>query len=196
MWSAAISDIIGPMATTVHRKLTFYAWRDGLKRRPFDRLAAAKAIKDLAGDPDSVVEIDGTLVAALVSAVGTPTKPTRFQLLPLRDYDNRPLRFRPGSALSAITLASGDYTSDVAHIAIWPDGYAAYDAHGFAPGPQRLAAYLRETCDERVDFLALTTESCSTTSSRSTVSRPSSSASPAPRRPSARSTPIRAYSPG
>jgi hypothetical protein len=155
MWSAAISDIIGPMATTVHRKLTFYAWRDGLKRRPFDRLAAAKAIKDLAGDPDSVVEIDGTLVAALVSAVGTPTKPTRFQLLPLRDYDNRPLRFRPGSALSAITLASGDYTSDVAHIAIWPDGYAAYDAHGFAPGPQRLAAYLRETCDERVDFLAL-----------------------------------------
>ena len=87
--------------------------------------------------------------------MGTPTKPTRFQLLPLRDYDNRPLRFRPGSALSAITLASGDYTSDVAHIAIWPDGYAAYDAHGFAPGPQRLAAYLRETCDERVDFLAL-----------------------------------------
>ena len=155
MRSAAASDIIGPMATTVHRKLTFYAWRNGVKRRPFDRLAAAKAVKDLEGDPGSVVEIDGTLVAALVRAVGNATKPSRFQLLPLRDYENRPLRFRPGSALSAITLASGEYTSDVAHIAVWPDGYAAYDAHGFAPGPQRLAAYLRATCDERVDFLAL-----------------------------------------
>jgi hypothetical protein len=152
---AAASDIIGPIATTVHRKLTFYAWRNGLKRRPFDRLAAARAVKGLEGDPDSVVEIEGTLVAALVSAVGTATKPSRFQLLPLRDYENRPLRFRPGAALSAITLASGEYTSDVAHIALWPDGYAAYDAHGFAPGPQRLAAYLRETCEERVDFFAL-----------------------------------------
>jgi hypothetical protein len=47
------------MARTVHRKLTFYAWRNGLKRQPFDRLAAAKAVKDLEGDPDSVVEIDG-----------------------------------------------------------------------------------------------------------------------------------------
>ena len=35
------------MATTVHRKLTFYAWRDGGKRRAFDRLTAANAVKDL-----------------------------------------------------------------------------------------------------------------------------------------------------
>ncbi len=47
------------MGTSVHRKLTFYAWRDGLKRRPFDRLAAAKGVKDLEGDPESVVEVDG-----------------------------------------------------------------------------------------------------------------------------------------
>ena len=66
MWSAAISDIIGPMATTVHRKLTFYAWWDGLKRRPFDRLAAAKAIKDLAGDPDKLF---GLIVSGLAFAL-------------------------------------------------------------------------------------------------------------------------------
>jgi hypothetical protein len=153
--SAAPFGIIRSLATTVHRKLTFYAWKDGLKRRPFDRLAAAEAVKDIQGKPDSVVEIDGTLVAALVKDVGSTTKASRFQLLPLRDYDNRPLRFKPGSALSAITLASGEYTSDVAHITVWPDGYAAYDAHGFAPGPSRLSAYLSETAEERVDFLAL-----------------------------------------
>jgi hypothetical protein len=143
------------MASKVHRKLTFYAWEDALKKQPFDRLAAAKLVKDLEGDPASVVEIDGTLVTALVTDVGTDAKATRFQLLPLRDYDNRPLRFRLGEALSAITLGTGDYTSDVAHVAVWPDGYAAYDAHGFAPGPPRLAAYLHETCDERVNFIAL-----------------------------------------
>jgi hypothetical protein len=143
------------VASKVHRKLTFYAWQDGLKKRPFDRIGAAKAVKAMEGEPDSVAEIDGTLVAALVQDVGTATKPSRFQILPLRDYDNRPLRFQPGTALSAITLRSGEYTSDVAHISIWPDGYAAYDAHGFAPGPQRLGAYLREKCDERVNFVAL-----------------------------------------
>jgi len=143
------------MATKVHRKLTFYAWQDGLKKEPFDRLAAAKAVKDLEGDPGSVAEIDGTLVTALVKAIGTKAKPTRFQLLPLRDYDNRPLRFRLGAALSAITLGAGEYTSDVAHVTVWPDGYAAYDAHGFAPGPPRLATYLHETCGERVTFIAL-----------------------------------------
>jgi hypothetical protein len=143
------------MASKVQRKLTFYAWEDGLKRESFDRLAAAQAVKDLEGDAGSVAEIDGTLVTALVTDVGTASKPTRFQLLPLRDYDNRPLRFRLGAALSAITLGTGEYTSDVAHITIWPDGYAAYDAHGFAPGPPRLAAYLRETSEERVTFIAL-----------------------------------------
>lgn len=143
------------MATKVHRKLTFYAWQDALKKQPFDRLAAAKAVKNLEGDPGSVAEIDGTLVTALVKHVGTEAKPTRFQLLPLRDYDNRPLRFRLGAALSAITLGTGEYTSDVAHVSVWSDGYAAYDAHGFAPGPPRLAAYLHEVCDERVSFIAL-----------------------------------------
>lgn len=143
------------MATQVHRKLTFYAWQDALKKQPFDRLAAAKAVKDFEGDPRSVAEIDGALVTALVKDVGSNAKPTRFQLLPLRDYDNRPLRFRLGAALSAITLGTDDYTSDVAHVAVWPDGYAAYDAHGFAPGPPRLAAYLHETCNERVSFTAL-----------------------------------------
>lgn len=143
------------MATKVHRKLTFYAWHDALRKQPFDRLAAAKAVKDLQGKPGSVAEIDGTLVTALVKDVGTETKPTRLQLLPLRDYDNRPLRFRPGATLSAITLGTGEYTSDVAHVAVWPDGYAAYDAHGFAPGPPRLAAYLHEVCDQRVRFISL-----------------------------------------
>lgn len=143
------------MATKVKRKLTFYAWQDGLKRQKFERLAAAKAVKALEGKPEMIADIDGSLVAALVQAVGTDTDPTCFLLLPLRDYDNRPLHFRPGTNLQAIALGAGDYTSDVSHVVIWPDGYAAYDAHGFAPGPNRLAMYLREKAEERVTFLAL-----------------------------------------
>jgi hypothetical protein len=143
------------MATKVKRKLTFYAWQDGLKRHKFDRLAAAKAVKTLEEKPGMVAEVDGSLVAVLVQAVGTDTTPTRFLLLPLRDYDNRPLRFRPGTNLQAIALGAGDYTSDVSHITIWPDGYAAYDAHGFVPGPNRLGMYLRAKTEERVAFFAL-----------------------------------------
>jgi hypothetical protein len=143
------------MASKVRRKLTFYAWKNGLKKQPFDRLAAAKTVKKLEGKKEVIADIDGSLSAVLVQAVGTDTTPTRFLLLPLRDFDNRPLRFRPGTNLQAISLGENDYTSDVSHVVIWPDGYAAYDAHGFAPGPNRLGMYLREKAEERVAFFAL-----------------------------------------
>jgi hypothetical protein len=143
------------MASTVNRKLTFYAWQDLDPNSPFDRVAAAEEIKKLEDTEEVIEEINESLVAVLVHDVGTDTTPTRFRLLPLRDYDNRPLRFRPGTNLSAIKIAASDYTSDVTHVTLWPDGYAAYDAHGFAPGPPRLAAYLNRKCDQAVDFVSL-----------------------------------------
>jgi hypothetical protein len=143
------------VASTVHRKLTFYVCHDVNLDEPFDRLAAAADVKDLEGTPDEIFDDDGSLIAVLVHNKGTKTSLTRFKLLPLRDYDNRPLRYRPGIAPSPIRLRQGEYTSDITHVAIWPDGYAAYDAHGHAPGPSKLAAYLKAKCGHRVDFVAL-----------------------------------------
>jgi hypothetical protein len=142
------------MASTVKRRLTFYAWDDLPRKQAFDRIAGAKAVKKLTGGRE-IFEDEESISAVLTHTVGTATSPTQFRVLRLREYDDRPLRYSSGSTLAPITLNQGEYTTDVTHIAIWPDGYGAYDAHGNAPGLPTLAAFLADRCDQHVNFVAL-----------------------------------------
>jgi len=138
----------------VHRKLTFYQWQPITGRQAFDPPTAAHVLAGrVAADPQSVIVVGSdTTTAVVVSSVGSAMEPTRFQLMALRDPDNRPLQFAPGEPLAPIDMLAHRYPADVTHVALWPDGYAAQDSYGHSPRLGRLSHYLRTQANAYVNF--------------------------------------------
>lgn len=139
---------------TIMRKLMFSGWQDASDQEPFDRIAAANSIAELPAN-DLVLEHGGQITAVEVHQIGTETSPTCFQLLALRDFDNRPLDWGPESGANPIEMLRDRFPADITHVAIWGDNTAAYDRHANAPGLGRLSSYLRDKADQRVHFVSL-----------------------------------------
>jgi hypothetical protein len=95
---------------------------------------------------------DDVTTAVEVVWSGTETSPGKLQLLALRDEDNRPSQWKPGEALSALSMPTDWYPSDVSYVMIWPDCIAAQDLHANAPRVGRLSFYLRHQVHAYVTF--------------------------------------------
>jgi hypothetical protein len=142
------------MAATLKRKLTFSAWADGSSYDSFDRIAAARAIKEI-DDDELVYEHGDQLTAVEVVKVGGETAPTHLRVLALHDADNAPSSWGPGSGATRVDYGEGRYSAFICHVLIWSDNVAALDGHANAPGLGRLADFIRGNTDERVIFRAL-----------------------------------------
>ncbi|RSS14458.1 hypothetical protein [Streptomyces sp. WAC08401] len=141
------------------RKIVFYRWLAADPQGTFD---LHRVIGDLAGhiaaDPHfAVVQSNEVATAIEVVDVGDENSPTNVVIYALRSPENRPLQWEPGQPISAIQLEDGQYPADVTHLSIFPDGFAAQDAHGYAPRPGRLSFFLRKKMREKVSFEPLFT---------------------------------------
>jgi hypothetical protein len=136
------------------RKITFSAWADASKRRPFDRVSAADTVENLDAS-DSVATWDDRLTAVIVDQVGDDGTPTHLRLYALHDEANRPLDFAPGEEPTALALGDDRYTAFLVHVVIWEDKIVGFDRHTNAPGLGRLAHYFREKAEEKVIFRSL-----------------------------------------
>jgi hypothetical protein len=138
----------------VPRQLVFYKWSSVNTKPPFEYHHALKELHDkIEGDPQfAVMQNDDVTTAVEVVSSGTEARPGKLQLLALRDEDNRPSQWKPGEALSALSMPTDWYPSDVSHVMIWPDGIAAQDLHANAPRVGRLSFYLRHQVHAYVTF--------------------------------------------
>jgi hypothetical protein len=142
------------MATTVSRRITFSAWADANPKAPFDVDAALSEVKPLEGEA-VILEQSEALTAAVVLQSQSGMDPALIQLLALRDFENRPINWGPGSLPEPITIGEDEYTADITHVAIWPDKITAHDVYSNAPGLTRLSAYFRDKAQQRVIFRPL-----------------------------------------
>jgi hypothetical protein len=138
----------------VARQLVFYKYASINARPPFKY---PQALADLSAkaavDADfAVMEQNEVTTAVTVLSVGSDTQPAQLQLLALRDPSHRPSQWRPGTRLGPLPLLDGEYPADVTHVAIWPDGIAAQDAHANAPRLGRLSSFLRQKVGAYVTF--------------------------------------------
>ncbi|MFJ6684681.1 hypothetical protein [Streptomyces werraensis] len=141
------------------RKIVFYRWLPSDPQRSFD---LHRVIGDLAGyiaaDPTyAITQSNEVATAVEVVDVGDENSPTNIILYALRSPENRPLQWEPGQPISAIRLEDGQYPADVTHLSIFPNGYAAQDAHGYAPRPGRFSFFLRKKMREKISFEPLFT---------------------------------------
>lgn len=138
----------------VARQLTFYKYSSVGTRPPFNYAQALTELLDkTAVDPDFAVTRQSEVPTAVtVLSAGSETAPARLQVLALRDADHRPSQWRPGTHLGPLPLLDGEYPADVTHVAIWPDGIAAQDAHANAPRLGRLSSFLRQKVGAYVTF--------------------------------------------
>lgn len=141
----------------IDRRCYISTWASLEGRPPFEPWAAAAAVAQMtAGDPESAILEDGdATTAVVVTDHGSSSVPTKLQLLALRKFEDRPLQYTPGEALSAINLPDGYFTADITHVVLWPSGFAAQDFHGDAPRLSRLAVYLRRKTSMTVQFDSL-----------------------------------------
>jgi hypothetical protein len=139
---------------TIKRRLVFSAWADAIEKQPFDRLAAADAVSNLAAD-EVVLEHGEALTAVEVIRRGTDDKSTRLRLLALHDAASAPSSWRAGEGASVIDLADGRYSAFITHVSLWPNKIAVHDHHANAPGLGRLAAYFHHLTEQKVVFRAL-----------------------------------------
>jgi hypothetical protein len=140
---------------SVARRIVFSAWADTNPKHPFDCHAALAQIKPLEGTPDMVLDHGDALTAVIVLEQPSGDDPALVQLLALRDYENRPINWGPGSLPEPITIGKDKYTADITHVAIWPDKIVAHDQYPNAPGLTRLHSYLRDRGNQRVTFRPL-----------------------------------------
>lgn len=136
---------------TVARRIIFSAWASVSLKHPFDIEAALDEFKPLSGK-DVILEQNEALTAAVVLQRPSGDDPALIQLLALRDYENRPINWGPGSNPEPITIGEDQYTADITHVAIWQDKIVAHDAYTNAPGLARLSAYMRDKGNQRVVF--------------------------------------------
>ncbi len=136
------------------RKLVFSEYRNLGNDKPFDRLCLAERfagldahLRPLSGGPFAFDVL-------LVDPGGEET-PTRFQILRLRDYDNRPYVYAPGQTPVPVNIEAHESIIDVAHVVMWPDGYVAIDQGGHAPPLSALQRFLPTRCGEWVRFVPL-----------------------------------------
>lgn len=141
-------------SATVKRKLTFVAWADAIKAKPFDLDAAGTALTAIPA-VDRVLAHGDQLTAVDHAVAGTQAKPVQLRLLALHDADNAPSEWDPSGGARRITIGAGSYTAFFTHVVIWPDNVAAFDVHANAPGLGRLAEYIKEHTGQRVLFRAL-----------------------------------------
>lgn len=139
---------------TITRTIRFVAWVDASARKPFDRLEAADGIAAIPED-EIVLEENEALTAVELVQAGTDTKPTALAVLALRDFDDRPLGWGPGTLPEPIEIADDKYTADLAHAVIWADHVAAIEVHANAPGLGRLQRYLSTMVEQRIVFRSL-----------------------------------------
>lgn len=139
---------------TVKRKLTFVAWADAVKKRPFDLAKASTGLAKIKPN-DQVLAHGDDLTAVDHIKPGTDAHATELQLLALHDADNAPSEWGPGTGAKQITIGKGSYAAFFTHVLIWPDNIAAFDAHVNAPGLARLADYIRHGTGQRIMFRAL-----------------------------------------
>ena len=134
----------------LRRKLMFSRWQSMENRPPFvPHETVAMLERLIATDPQAAVFED---TALLVVAPGTPTTPSKLQLLALRDPDNRPLQFGAGEPLGPIDMLAHRFPADLTHVMIWPGGFVSHDHHGHAPRLSRLSRFLRERPGHYVSF--------------------------------------------
>lgn len=95
---------------TIERRLTFYCWADMNEKKPFDRLAGAKALTAL--DKGDVVLEHGEdeLTAVEVVSVGNGNTPTKLLLHALHGPGSRPSEYGPGEGTRTIQIGTGRYT--------------------------------------------------------------------------------------
>lgn len=145
----------------IDRRCYISSWTSIDGRAVFEPWAVATKLVDMANaDPAEVIleyseAVTAVVGCLVVAAVGSESSPTRLQLLALRNYEDRPLQFSPGSPLSAINLPRGYFTADITHVVLWPDGFAAQDFHSEAPRLSRLSTYLRKQLSVFVQFDSL-----------------------------------------
>jgi hypothetical protein len=138
----------------LRRRLTFFAWENLSLEHPFDRLGAADTL--LALDPiGRPIPFGAFDVDVLLRDRGDDKAPSMFQVLRMRDFDERPYVYAPGEDLAPVILLPHQSISDIAHVVMWADGYAALDQGGHAPPLSALAAFLPKRCSQWVRFIAL-----------------------------------------
>ncbi|MEY9871224.1 hypothetical protein ABH931_000689 [Streptacidiphilus sp. MAP12-33] len=143
----------------LQRKIIFYRWLAADAQASFDlHRVMAELAGQIAADSNFAVLEQGDFATAVeVLEVGDSDKPTRINLYALRLPENRPLQWSPGQPVTAIQMDDDQYPVDLTHVMIFPDGYAAQDAHGNAPRPGRLSHFLRKKLHENISFEPLFT---------------------------------------
>lgn len=138
----------------VARQLVFYKYTSVNTRPAFEYAQALATLRDRTeATPEfAVIEQNEVTTAVTVVSPGSETEPGLLQLLALRDPDHRPSQWRPGTPLGPLPLLDGEYPADVTHVAIWPNGVAAQDAHANAPRLGRLSSFLRQKVASHVTF--------------------------------------------
>lgn len=136
------------------RRLVFSEYRDLASDSPFDRLCLADRFAEL---DDQLRPLSSGAFAfdVLLVEPGDDETPTRFQILRLRDYDNRPYVYAPGQTPVPVNIRSHESIIDVAHVVMWPDGYVAIDQGGHAPPLSALQRFLPTRCGQYVRFVPL-----------------------------------------
>ncbi|WP_394363139.1 DUF6731 family protein [Amycolatopsis sp. SB7-3] len=134
------------------RKLVFYRWTSLDNDRQFNPYAT---MTTLASEIDrqeefEVLDSGEYKTAVLPVFYSDRSRPVRLQMLSLRGGTTLPVKWRSDSSLESINLLDGEYSADVTHIVIWPDGVAAQEYHGNAPRMGRLSYFLRKKLDQKI----------------------------------------------
>jgi hypothetical protein len=139
----------------VQRRVVFYKWRNIPSKEAFNPEVAWTALRRRIEDEPEYAVLQGSEGATAAQSVDNANLGSRavyFQLFALRGEDQHPMRFEPGKPLSRLPLGVGEYTADVSHVAVWPDGIAAHDYARNMPRPTRLSYFLREKLGSYVSF--------------------------------------------
>lgn len=136
------------------RKIVFSEYRNLASDSTFDRLCLAERFEGLNDQLRPLCSGAFSFDVLLVEP-GDEETPTRFQILRLRDYDNRPYVYAPGQTPVPVNILSHESIIDVAHVVMWPDGYVAIDQGGHAPPLSALQRFLPTRCGQHVLFVPL-----------------------------------------
>ncbi|MGW3185499.1 hypothetical protein ACWDD9_40135 [Kitasatospora sp. NPDC001119] len=136
------------------RRLVFYKWAPIAGKPAFIPHAAASQLESqiAADENSSIVEKDGVITAVEVVDVGSESTPTNLRLFALRNPEDRPFKWDPTASASPISLLDSEYTADVTHVSIWPDGHCAHDSWRNSPRFSRLAFFLRQRLNSYASF--------------------------------------------
>lgn len=119
-----------------------------------DIVAIGQALRDyIRNNPDGSLLESGDRRTA-VTVIHIPTsgsgEPLELQLFSLRDASGLPVQYTPGRPLADFKLPDGSFAGDVAHIALWNEGWVAQDWYRDVPRLTRLTEYLRKKVNLKI----------------------------------------------